>query len=48
MAANADVVRKTKASWSEGKNQLGRVRMKVIPDVSGNSLIGSIRENVSE
>ena len=30
----------------EGKNQLGRVRMKVIPDVSGNSLVGFIRENV--
>ena len=30
----------------EGKNQLGRVRMKVIPDVSGKSLLGFINENV--
>jgi len=30
----------------EGKNQMGRVRMKVVPDVSGNSLVGFIKENV--
>jgi transposase-like protein len=30
----------------EGKNQLGRVRMKMIPDASGNSLGGFIKENV--
>ena len=31
----------------EGKNQLGRVRMKVVPDVSGDSLVeGFIKENV--
>ena len=30
----------------EGKNQLGRVRMRVITDASGNSLVGFIRENV--
>jgi transposase-like protein len=30
----------------EGKNQLGRVRMKVISDASGNSLGGFIKENV--
>jgi len=31
----------------EGKNQLGRVRMKVVSDVSGDSLIGFINENVN-
>ena len=31
---------------SEKKNQLGRVRMKVIPDASGDSLVGFIKENV--
>ena len=30
----------------EGKNQMGRVRMKVVPDVSGDSLVGFIKENV--
>jgi len=30
----------------EGKNQLGRTRMKVIPDASGDSLVGFIKENV--
>ena len=30
----------------EGKNQLGRVRMKVVPDVSGESLVGFIKENI--
>jgi len=32
----------------EGKNQLGRVRMKVVPDASGESLIGFIKENVEQ
>ena len=32
---------------AEGKNQLGRVRMTIIPDVSANSLVGKfIKENV--
>jgi len=31
---------------SEKRNQLGRVRMKVIPDASGDSLVGFIKENV--
>lgn len=31
---------------SKIKNQLGRVRMKVIPDASGDSLLGFIKENV--
>jgi len=31
-----------------GKNQLGRVRLKVVPDVSGNSLVGFIKENVEQ
>ena len=30
----------------EGKNQMGRVRMKVVPDASGDSLVGFIKENV--
>ncbi|MBS4021771.1 MAG: transposase [Dethiobacter sp.] len=30
----------------EGKNQLGRVRMKVVPDASKESLQGFIKENV--
>ena len=30
----------------EGRNQLGRVRMKVVDDASGDSLIGFIKENV--
>jgi len=30
----------------EGKNQLGRVRMKVVPDMSKKSLQGFIKENV--
>jgi transposase-like protein len=30
----------------EGKNQLGRIRMKVVPDMSKRSLQGFIRENV--
>ena len=30
----------------KGKNQLGRVRMKVVPDVSGESLQGFIKDNV--
>jgi transposase-like protein len=30
----------------EGKNQLGRVRMEVIPDASGESLTGFIKKNV--
>ena len=33
---------------SEKKNQLGRVRMKVIPDASGDSLVGFIKENVKQ
>jgi hypothetical protein len=30
----------------EGKNQLGRVRMQVVPDASGESLVGFIETNV--
>jgi transposase-like protein len=30
----------------EGRNQLGRVRMKVIPDASAESLLGFIKENI--
>ena len=30
----------------EGKNQMGRVRMKAVPDCSGDSLVGFIKENV--
>ena len=30
----------------EGKNQMGRVRMEVVADVSGDSLVGFIKENV--
>ena len=30
----------------EGKNQMGRARMKVVPDLSGESLQGFIKENV--
>jgi transposase-like protein len=30
----------------EGRNQLGRVRMKVVPDASGDSLVGFVKENV--
>jgi len=30
----------------EGKNQMGRVRMEVVPDISGDSLVGFIKENV--
>lgn len=30
----------------EGKNQLGRVRMKVVPDASGESLLDFIKENI--
>ena len=30
----------------EGKNRMGRVRMKVVPDVSGDSLVGFIKETV--
>lgn len=30
----------------EGKNQMGRVRMKVMPDCSGDSLVGFIEENM--
>jgi len=32
----------------EGKNQLGRIRMQVVPDASGDSLIGFIETNVEK
>jgi transposase-like protein len=32
----------------EGKNQLGRVRMKLVPDASGDSLVGFVKENIEQ